>query len=53
MLKHQQYTAWISVDDQPLETYGVETSPETNEVTCWITSEAGKARHFKLVALHI
>ncbi|KAG1750276.1 hypothetical protein EDB19DRAFT_101541 [Suillus lakei] len=42
MLKHQEYTAWISVDGQPLETYAVETSLATNEVTCWIPSEAGK-----------
>ncbi|KAG2146087.1 uncharacterized protein EDB93DRAFT_1086682 [Suillus bovinus] len=33
---------WISVDGQPLETYAVETSLATNEVTCWIPSEAGK-----------
>jgi hypothetical protein len=45
MLKHQDYTAWISVGDQPLETYAVETNQATNEVTCWIASEAGKARH--------
>ncbi|KAG0702821.1 hypothetical protein DFH29DRAFT_1045353 [Suillus ampliporus] len=42
MLKHQEYTAWISVDGQPLETYAVETSLATNEVTCWIASEVGK-----------
>ncbi|KAG1729840.1 uncharacterized protein EDB91DRAFT_1252880 [Suillus paluster] len=42
MLKYQEYTAWISVDGQPLETYAVETLPATNEVTCWIASEAGK-----------
>ncbi|KAG1821577.1 uncharacterized protein BJ212DRAFT_906604 [Suillus subaureus] len=42
MLKLQEYTAWISVDGQPLDTYAVETSLATNEVTCWIPSEAGK-----------
>lgn len=42
MLKLQGYTAWISVDGQPLDTYAVETSLATNEVTCWIPSEAGK-----------
>ncbi|KAG2153984.1 hypothetical protein DEU56DRAFT_907445 [Suillus clintonianus] len=42
MLKHQEYTAWVSVDGQPLEVYAVETSLATNEVTCWIASEAGK-----------
>ncbi|OAX38689.1 hypothetical protein K503DRAFT_856536 [Rhizopogon vinicolor AM-OR11-026] len=42
MLKYQEYTAWISVDGQPLENYAVETSQATNEVTCWIASEAGK-----------
>lgn len=42
MLKFQGYTAWISVDGQPLDTYAVETSLATNEVTCWIPSEAGK-----------
>lgn len=42
MLKLQEYTAWISVDGQPLDTYAVETSLANNEVTCWIPSEAGK-----------
>ncbi|KAG2364568.1 hypothetical protein BDR07DRAFT_777612 [Suillus spraguei] len=42
MLKLQEYTAWISVDGKPLDTYAVETSLVTNEVTCWIPSEAGK-----------
>lgn len=28
----------------------METSPETNEVTCWIASEVGKARYLKLLA---
>ncbi|KAG0705688.1 hypothetical protein DFH29DRAFT_996564 [Suillus ampliporus] len=42
MLKHHEYTAWISVDGQPLETYAVETSLATNEVACWVVSEAGK-----------
>jgi hypothetical protein len=42
MLKLQDYIAWISVDGQPLDTYAVETSMVTNEVTCWIPSEAGK-----------
>jgi len=42
MLKYQEYTAWVSVGGQPLETYCVETFPATNEVTCWIASEAGK-----------
>lgn len=50
MLSHQEYTAWISVGDQPLETYAVETSLATNEATGWIASEAGKARQFKLLA---
>jgi hypothetical protein len=50
MLSHQEYTAWISVGGQSLETYAVETSPATNEVTCWVASEAGKACHLKLLA---
>jgi hypothetical protein len=50
MLKLQDYIAWISVDGQPLDTYAVETSMVTNEVTCWIPSEAGKVRHLGVVS---
>lgn len=50
MLKLQGYTAWISVNGQPLDTYAVETSLATNEVTCWIPSEAGKVRHLRVVS---
>ncbi|KAH7907516.1 hypothetical protein BJ138DRAFT_1104274 [Hygrophoropsis aurantiaca] len=43
MLQYKQLSAWITVDDDTaLEPYGIETSPDTNTVTCWIVSEAGK-----------
>ncbi|KAH7911396.1 hypothetical protein BJ138DRAFT_1179600 [Hygrophoropsis aurantiaca] len=43
MLQYNQLSAWIAVDDDTeLEPYGIEISPDTNTVTCWIVSEAGK-----------
>ncbi|KAG1821974.1 uncharacterized protein BJ212DRAFT_1547943 [Suillus subaureus] len=42
MLSYGTLRACIRVDGQALETYGIETFPEENKVTCWIASEAGK-----------
>ncbi|KAH7913790.1 hypothetical protein BJ138DRAFT_1145272 [Hygrophoropsis aurantiaca] len=42
MLQHKQFAAWITTDDTKLEPYGIEHFPDTNTVTCWIVSEAGK-----------
>lgn len=38
------FHAWVLVDGIELNQYGVETSSEGDKVTCWIPSEAGKAR---------
>ncbi|CAK5278693.1 unnamed protein product [Mycena citricolor] len=37
------YSASIHVDGEPLPEYGLETSADGKEVSCWIPSEAGKA----------
>ncbi|KAG7089298.1 hypothetical protein E1B28_010996 [Marasmius oreades] len=37
------FSAWITVDGIPLEEYAIQVEEETNTVTCWIPSEAGKA----------
>lgn len=42
MLSYGTLRACIRVDGQALESYGIETFPEENKVTCWIASEAGK-----------
>ncbi|KAG0708119.1 hypothetical protein DFH29DRAFT_871044 [Suillus ampliporus] len=42
MLSYGTLRACIRVDGRALESYGIETFPEENKVTCWIASEAGK-----------
>jgi len=37
------FQAWVLVDGQAVNQYGVETELEANKTTCWIPSEAGKA----------
>lgn len=36
------FQACILVNDVELNQYGIETSPDGNEVSCWVPSEAGK-----------
>ncbi|KAF9260062.1 hypothetical protein L218DRAFT_1079585 [Marasmius fiardii PR-910] len=43
MPKVNNFSAWITVDGKPLADYGVEVDEETQTVSCWIPSEAGKA----------
>ncbi|KIJ60376.1 hypothetical protein HYDPIDRAFT_117292 [Hydnomerulius pinastri MD-312] len=42
MLNFEEISAWVEVDGQELEQYGVEENLEKNEVTCWIATQAGK-----------
>ena len=42
MLQHNKFSAWVTVDDKPLEEYDVQVDQGTKTVTCWITSEGGK-----------
>ncbi|KAK1231538.1 hypothetical protein PQX77_005330 [Marasmius sp. AFHP31] len=42
MLQYNKLSAWITVDDKPLEEYDVEVDEGSNRVTCWIASEVGK-----------
>ncbi|KAL0563691.1 hypothetical protein V5O48_018371 [Marasmius crinis-equi] len=42
MLQFNKYSAWITVDDKPLEEYEVKVDEATSTVTCWIASELGK-----------
>ncbi|KAJ7049692.1 hypothetical protein C8F01DRAFT_1181564 [Mycena amicta] len=41
---HNQFRAWITIEDRPAEEYDVQISEADNTVTCWIASELGKAR---------
>jgi hypothetical protein len=41
-MKLKGFLAWILVDGQEVNQYGVEI--EESRATCWIPSEAGKAR---------
>ncbi|KAF9260070.1 hypothetical protein L218DRAFT_963008 [Marasmius fiardii PR-910] len=36
------FSAWITIDGQALQEYGVDVSQEARTVTCWIASELGK-----------
>ncbi|KAK7443241.1 hypothetical protein VKT23_015838 [Stygiomarasmius scandens] len=40
MVRLDNYSAWVSVDGNPLQEY--ETTTEGSVVTCWISSEVGK-----------
>ncbi|KAI5119493.1 hypothetical protein M0805_009517 [Coniferiporia weirii] len=41
MVKHKEFIAWITVDDEPLREYNV--AKDGNKATCFIPSEVGKA----------
>ncbi|KAK7031207.1 hypothetical protein VNI00_013623 [Paramarasmius palmivorus] len=43
MISVNEFSAWITVDDNILQEYDIKVSPETNTVVCWIASEAGKS----------
>ncbi|KAF9533953.1 hypothetical protein CPB83DRAFT_844824 [Crepidotus variabilis] len=43
MPRLEDFQAWVSVDDRPLQEYGVTQSEDGSQVTCWIVSEEGKA----------
>ncbi|KIJ13483.1 hypothetical protein PAXINDRAFT_13813 [Paxillus involutus ATCC 200175] len=45
MLNLKEVSAWIEVDGEELEQYGVTEDLEKSEVTCWIATQAGKAGH--------
>jgi hypothetical protein len=38
------FSAWIAVDNTPLDAHSVEFSPDGKSVSCWVASEAGKVR---------
>jgi hypothetical protein len=40
------FDAWISIDDHPLEEYGVQYSEDLLTAVCWIASEDDKVRLF-------
>ena len=42
MLELNGFKAWISVDSAELEQYDINLSGDSNTITCWIPSEAGK-----------
>lgn len=42
MLKLGNFTAWISVDGEPLAEFNTEISDDGKQATCWIPSEVGK-----------
>ncbi|KAF9223803.1 hypothetical protein BS17DRAFT_781217 [Gyrodon lividus] len=42
MLNLGGISAWVEVDGQELEQYGVAEDLEKNEVTCWIATQVGK-----------
>jgi len=41
-----EYEAWIVVDGQEVEHYGIEVGDTGKEVTCWVASTEGKVRKF-------
>ncbi|ESK95309.1 hypothetical protein Moror_3936 [Moniliophthora roreri MCA 2997] len=43
MITVNNFTAWVSVSNSPLQEYDIQVTPETNTVVCWIASEAGKS----------
>ncbi|KAK1219080.1 hypothetical protein PQX77_018210 [Marasmius sp. AFHP31] len=42
MLQYDNFSAWITVDDKPLEEYDVQVEEGANTVTCWIASDSAK-----------
>ncbi|TFK30088.1 hypothetical protein FA15DRAFT_630990 [Coprinopsis marcescibilis] len=42
MLDHRGFSAWITVDEQPLPEYLVAVDAETHRVSCWIPGEEGQ-----------
>jgi hypothetical protein len=41
-VKLGEYEAWVVVENQEIEHYGVEMNEESKVATCWIASTAGK-----------
>jgi len=44
MLRLGSLSAWITVDGEELQEYGVEISDNGKEATCWIPSKVGQVR---------
>jgi hypothetical protein len=42
------FDAWISIDDHPLQEYAVKYSEDLLTAVCWIASEDDKVRLFRL-----
>jgi hypothetical protein len=50
-LKVGDYEAWVVVENDEVEHYGIEVNEETKVVTCWIASTAGKVSGFNYLLL--
>jgi hypothetical protein len=44
MLQLENFVAWISVDDHPLQEYDVQYTEDLLTAVCWIASEDDKVR---------
>ncbi|KAJ7451853.1 hypothetical protein B0H11DRAFT_2201588 [Mycena galericulata] len=42
MLQSQDFSAWVTIEGVEAPEYGVETSENQQEISCWIPSEVGK-----------
>ena len=47
------YEAWIVVDGQEVEHYGIEVDDTSKEVTCWVASTEGKVRESKIFSVDL
>ena len=43
------YEAWMVVENEEIEHYGIEVNEETKIATCWIASTAGKVVSIRII----